>query len=38
METGDNRLENGKQRVRREETAREGEIEKSYRRKLRVWD
>lgn len=38
METGDNRLENSKQRVRREDTAKEGEIQKLYRRKLQVWD
>jgi len=38
MDAGDNRLENGRQRIRREETGRGGEIEKAYRRKIQVWD
>lgn len=38
MEVGDNRLESGRQRIRREETGKGGEIEKVYRRQLQVWD
>lgn len=34
MEVEDNGEKNGRQRIRRQETGREGKIEKAYRRKL----